>query len=30
MDADGFLVARYFQDFTYNTGANGQTRNYIE
>ena len=30
MDADGFLVARYFQDFTYNTGSNGQTKNYIQ
>ena len=29
MNADGFLVARYFQDFTYNRGSDGQTRNWI-
>ena len=28
MNADGFLVARYFADFTYNTGSAGNTRNY--
>ncbi len=28
MNADGFLVARYFEDFTYNSGATGNTRNY--
>lgn len=28
MDANGFLVARYFADFTYNVGQDGNVRNY--
>ena len=30
MNSDGFLVARYFADFTYNAGSAGQTRNWTE
>ena len=29
MNDNGFLVARYFSDFSYNVGQNGQTRNWI-
>ncbi len=28
VNSDGFLVARYFSDFTYNVGSDGNTRNY--
>ena len=28
MNSDGFLVARYFSDFTYGQGSAGNTRNY--
>ena len=28
MDADGFLVARYLKDFTFNENVNGATRNW--
>ena len=28
INASGFLVARYFSDFTYNVGQDGNTRNY--
>jgi hypothetical protein len=30
MNADGFLVARYFAEYTYNSGSAGQTRNWTE
>lgn len=29
MNDEGFLVARYFINFTYNVGQDGQTKNYI-
>ena len=28
VNSDGFLGARYFSDFTYNVGSDGNTRNY--